>query len=144
MVPHTWGSRRVLRRGAAVTGITGIVVTWWLLITGIVTMTMPAPPVLAATVGPGLVPGQAARVFLPGMSWLPIPVERAAFETQRGYRESDAAATEHAFTAYEWVRVSHDDAVRVVTVDGEAIQVESLEGVNIGHRGWLKPRHLGR
>ena len=71
-------------------------------------------------------------------------MERAPFdESQLGYRESDEAAIEQAFTACEWIRVSHYDAVRVVTVDGEAIQVEMLEGPHIGRQGWLQSRHLG-
>ena len=135
MVPHTWASRWVLRQGAAGGGLAAIVVTWWLLIGVVVVQTTPAPVVLAEDVG---------HVYLPGLSWLPIPVERAAFdESQRGYRESDEAAIERAFTAYEWIWVSHHDAVRIVTVDSEAIHVEMLEGPHVGRQGWLRPRHLG-
>ncbi len=143
MVPHTRALPWVLRQSAAVSSITGIVVLWWLLIGMAVVQTTPAPVALAVVAGVVPVPGQTGRIHLPGMSWLPIPVERAAFdESQRGYRESDEAAIEHAFTAYEWIRVSHHDAILVITVDGEAVQVELLEGPYLGRHGWLKPRHL--
>ena len=33
-------------------------------------------------------------------------------------------------------------AVRIVEVDGEANEVELLQGRNVGRRGWLKTRHL--
>ena len=135
--------RRVLRRGGTVGGLAALVMTWWLLIAAVVVQTSPVPTSAAQTGGAGLVPGQTARMFLPGMSWLPIPVERAAFdEYQRGVREGDEDAMEHAFTAYAWIRISHHDAVRVITVDGEAVQIELQEGGYAGHRGWLKPRQL--
>jgi hypothetical protein len=129
--------------GAAVVSLTGIVVIWWLLIAAVAAQTLPEAVASAPKAEAGLAVGQTARIHLPGLSWLPIPVERAAFdEAERGYRESDDAAIEHAFTAYEWIRVSHRDAVRVVMVDGEATQVEMLEGPAAGNRGWLKVRHL--
>jgi hypothetical protein len=124
-------------------GLTIVVVTWWLLIAGAVVPAMPAPVASSPKTGSGPAVGQAARVNLPGLDWLPIPVDRTAFdESQRGYRESDEDAIEHAFTAYEWIRVSHGQAVRVVAVDGEAIEVELLDGGHAGRRGWVKSRQL--
>src|SRR5688500_9550157 len=93
--------------GAAVVSLTGIVVIWWLLIAAVAAQTLPAAVASAPKADAGLAVGQTARIHLPGLSWLPIPVERAAFdEAERGYRESDDDAIEHAFTAYEWIRVS--------------------------------------
>jgi hypothetical protein len=37
---------------------------------------------------------------------------------------------------------SHGQLVRIVTVDGDAIQIELLEGLEAGHRAWLKARNL--
>jgi hypothetical protein len=92
-----------------------------------------------------MVAGEVARLYQPGMPYWPIPVERQAFdEYQRGSRESDEGAIEHAFAAFEWFEVAHGQAVRVVEVEGEAVQVELLDGQNAGRRGWLKPRHLSR
>jgi hypothetical protein len=138
-----WACVRVLQQGWTVGGLAALVMIWWLFIAAVVVQISSGPPVLAASVGMGLVPGQTARTFLQGMSWLPIPVERAAFdEYQRGARESDEDAMEHAFTANAWIRIAHHDAVRVITVDGEAVQIELLEGGFAGHRGWLKLRQL--
>ena len=124
-------------------GLTITVVTWWLLIAGVVVPSLPKPAASAPKTGAGLAVGQAARVHLPGSDWLPIPVARAAFdESQRGYRESDEDVIEHAFTAYEWIRISHGQAVRVITIDGEAIEVELLDGGYAGRHGWVKPRQL--
>jgi hypothetical protein len=39
--------------------------------------------------------------------------------------------------------VSHGQAVSIVAVDAEAVQVELLEGPQRGRRAWVQPRHLG-
>ena len=129
--------------GAAIASVTVIVVSWWVLIAAVTVQTLPAPVASASTARTALAVGQTARVHLPGMDWLPIPVERAAFdESQRGFRESDEDAIEHAFTAYEWIRISHAQAVRVITIDGETIEIELLDGGYVGRRGWVKLRQL--
>jgi hypothetical protein len=136
--------RRGRRRGwgAAVVSLTVIVLPWWLLI-GAAVQTLPAPAASAPKAGAEVSFGQTARIHLPGLSSLPIPVERVAFdESQRGFRESDEDAIEHAFTAYAWIEVSHHQSVRVVAIDGGAVEVELLEGRHAGHRGWLKTRQL--
>jgi hypothetical protein len=63
-------------------------------------------------------------------------------EVQRGYRESNEALIDHAYTAYEWIEVSHGQAVRIVTPDGDAVEVELLEGRYQGRRGWLTARQI--
>jgi hypothetical protein len=129
--------------GAAIASLTVIVLSWWILIAAVTVQTLPAPVALASTARTELAVAQSARIDLPGLSSLPIPVERAAFdEAQRGFRESDEAAIEHAFTAYEWIEVSHRQAVRVIAIDSEAVEVELVEGRHAGRRGWLKTRHL--
>jgi hypothetical protein len=76
-------------------------------------------------------------------SALPIPVERVGFdESQRGYRESSEEGIDHAHTAYEWIAVSHGQAVRIITRDGDAVEVELLGGWRAGRRGWLKNAQL--
>ena len=80
---------------------------------------------------------------MPAYPLFPIPVERAAFdEAQRGYRESDEDAIEHARTTSEWIAVTHGQEVRIVTRDGETVEVEVLEGRYHGRRGWLKASQL--
>jgi hypothetical protein len=113
------------------------VVTWWLLLAMVIAHVLPAS-VESATSEYVNLPG-----FVSADSRLPIPVERVAFdESQRGYRESDEEAIDHAFTVYEWIEVSHRQAVRIVTWDGEAAEIELLEGRHTGRRGWLKAAQL--
>jgi hypothetical protein len=134
-------SRR--RSPTAVVRLAAMVMIWWLLLATATVQLLPAPVASAPKGGPGVPSGRTARVHLPGLSSLPIPVDRAAFdEAQRGFKEGDEEAIEYVFTAYVWIEGSHGQAVRVVTIDGEAVEVELLEGRYAGRRGWLKTRHL--
>jgi hypothetical protein len=136
-------SARRQRRGVAVVTLTAVVVLWWLLIAAAVTSTLPAPAISAPTAGSGIAPGRTMRIHLPGMPDLPIPVERSAFdEAQRGFRESDDDAIERAFRSSAWITVARDQAALIVSVDGDAVQVELLDGPHTGRRGWLKRHNL--
>jgi hypothetical protein len=138
-VPADWRGR-----SAVAIGLTLWVVTGWLLVAGAVALML--PPVATSAPKDGLIvePGRTARIRQPGMPDWPIPVDRLAYEEyHRGYREADDDAMDHAFAAFEWIKVLDRQAVRIVEVDGDAVQIEVLEGPNIGRRGWLKPRHLG-
>jgi hypothetical protein len=128
------------------TGLVVAVVAWWLLIGAAVALTLPAPASSAtATPTPfGVAAGRDARLHQPGMPSWPIPVERAAFDdARRGFQESDEDLIERAFATSEWLDASHGQAVTIVAVDGDAVQVELLEGTFRGRRAWLLPRHLG-
>ena len=131
------------RRRSAAFAFTALVVTWWLLIAGLIIQVVPTPA--ASSPGPlnGPAPGHRARIHQPGIPHWPIPVEREAFdEFQRGMRESDEDAIDRAFTVSEWLPVEHGQAVMVIEIDGEAVHVELLEGTHVGRQGWLKPRNL--
>jgi hypothetical protein len=129
---------------AAGVGVGLVSATCSLLILGLLALAMPAPSAAAQRGGALLVVGSTAHIVQPGMTDWPIPVDRRAFEeNNRGYRESDDEAIDHAFAAFEWFNVRDGQAVRIAEVDGEAVQVELLEGASIGRHGWLKPRHLG-
>jgi len=132
---------RQLWRGPGVV-LTVVVATWWLVVGAVVVAMLPAPAESASTLSFAVTPGRTARINQPGIPVWVIPVERAAYEEyQRGFQESDELI-EHAFTVFAWIEVSHHDVVRVVAVDGEAVQVELLEGRSGGRRGWLRTRHL--
>jgi hypothetical protein len=121
-----------------------VVVAWWLLIAGAVALTLPVPARSATPTPFAVAAGRTARIHQPGMPDWPVPVDRAAFdEADRGFREGDEPAIEHAFSAYSWIHVEHGRRVRIVAVDGDAVEVELLEGPQVGRRAWLKPRHLG-
>lgn len=135
------GSARLVRRLPVLLLV--VVATWWLLIAGIVAMAMPSRAASAPKVEHRVAPGQLASVYLPGLSWLPVPVDRQAFdEAERGYREADEAAVDRAFDDYEWIRIAHGQRVRVVAADDRAVLVELVEGSYAGRRAWVKPRHL--
>jgi hypothetical protein len=122
---RTWRRAPVGRwsRSPRVIGVTIGLVTWWLLIAGVLVLTMPAPVASAPKAGLIVAPGQTGRIHQPGMPDWPVPVDRRAYdEYRRGSRESDEAAMDHAFAAFEWIKVSDGQAVRIIDVDGEAVQ----------------------
>jgi hypothetical protein len=128
-------------RGVAAVGMGAA--TCWLLILGLLALALPAPSAAAQRDMAVLVAGSTAHIVQPGMTDWPIPVDRRAFdEYQRGSLESDDEAIDHAFAAFEWIKVRDGQAVRIVEVDVGAVQIELLEGASAGRHGWLQPRHL--
>jgi hypothetical protein len=126
--------RRSHRRPPA--GLVVAVVAWWLLLGGAIIWLMPEPAASASS-------RQVAHLHQPGMPSWPIPVERAAFDdARRGFLEGDESLIERAFATSEWIAASHGQAVSIITVDGEAIQVELLDGPAAGRRAWVQPRYL--
>jgi hypothetical protein len=70
-------------------------------------------------------------------------VSRAGFDAfQRGVRESDEDAIEDAFTVSEWIHVVPGQEVQIVTIDGDAVEIEVLDGPYAGHRAWLKAKNV--
>ncbi|MFN8635382.1 MAG: hypothetical protein U0893_16160 [Chloroflexota bacterium] len=121
-----------------------VVMSWWLLLAGTLALTLPGAASSATSVPFLAVAGQTAHVRLTGLTHLPVPVDRAAFdEYQRGMAQADEAAIEEAFAASEWVSVSDRQAVRIAQVDGHVVQVELLEGAYAGRSAWLTAGHLG-
>ena len=51
-------------------------------------------------------------------------------------------AIARAEAACDWLTIWHGLAVRVLRVDGEAVQVALLDGPEAGRQGWLKARQL--
>jgi hypothetical protein len=130
-------------RRSATIAFTALVVTWWLLIAGVITQVAPAPAASSPGRLHGLAPGQRARIHQPGIPHWPIPVEREAYdEFYRGTREGDEDAIDRAFAISEWLPVEHGQAVMVIEVDGETVHVELLEGQHADRRGWVKARNL--
>ena len=123
--------------GLAAGGLTVFVLVWWLILGGVVVWLMPE------TTAAETVEGQIARVHQVGLPRLPVPVSRAGFDAfQRGVRESDEDAIEEAFTVSEWIHVTHGQEVQIVTIDGDAVEVEVLDGRYAGHRAWLKAKNV--
>jgi hypothetical protein len=130
-------------RGVAAISVGMVSATCSLLILGLLALAMPAPSASAQRDGAVLVAGSTAHIVQPGMTDWPIPVDRRAFEAyNQGALQSDDDAIDYAFTAFEWITVRDGQAVRIVEVDGAAVEVELLEGASVGRHGWLQPRHL--
>ena len=129
--------------GAPLLGLFVLVAAWWLLIAMAVSPMLPSSVLSAATGGAHLLPGHHARIAQRGVRDWPLPTSRLAFDTfQRGFAESDEAAVDDAFRIAEWVAVNHGDAVLVMAIDGEVVEIRLLEGSYVGHRAWLKQHQL--
>jgi hypothetical protein len=121
-----------------------LVIGWWIALAGLVTLLLASPVVSAPRTAFQPVPSSRAHLKQPGMRSWPIPTSRLAFDAAtRGFAESDEDAIEFAFTVSEWIEVTDRTGVRIVAVDGEAVQIEILDGPWAGRQGWVKPRHLG-
>jgi len=121
-----------------------LVIGWWMALAGVVTLLLAPPAASEPGGGFRLVAGSQAHLKQPGMRSWPIPVSRLAFDSaNRGFAESDEDAIEFAFTVSEWIEVTDRTGVRIVAIDGEAVQIEILDGPWAGRQGWVKPRHLG-
>jgi hypothetical protein len=126
------------RTGLAASALASIVVAWWLLLGAMMTWLMPEPTASAQSTG------QIARIHQVGLQRLPIPTSRAGFDAfQRGIRESDEDSIEDAFTVSEWISVTPGQEVRIVTIDGDAVEIEVLDGPYAGRRAWLGKKNVG-
>src|SRR5262245_58964473 len=135
--PRSGQSARRDHRGPSNVPFAVVVIGWWMVLAATVTLLLPAPAASAPGAWFRPLPGSRAHLWQPGMTWLPVPVSRLAFDAaQRGFAESDEDAIEFAFSVSEWIPVSHGTDVRIVTVDGEAVEIEMLKGPSAGRRGW--------
>jgi hypothetical protein len=122
--------------------LTVVVVAWWLLIAMTVAPMLPSP-VSSATTSALLVPAQPARIAQHGIRDWPIATSRAAFgQLQRSIAESNEALMDDAFVNAEWLTVNGGDAVLILAVDGEVVEIELLEGSYAGRHAWLNQHQL--
>jgi hypothetical protein len=113
-----------------------VVVGWWLLLGGAFVWLVREPTVLATT-------GQTARIHRPTVPAHPVAANRAGLDAfQRSIRENDEGLREEAYVVSMWFAVSHDQLVKIIAVDGDAIQVELLEGLYAGRHAWLTTQDL--
>jgi hypothetical protein len=121
--------------GLPTIGLGVLVAAWWLLIAAAVAPLLPSP-------GARLLPGHRAHIARGMRDW-PIPTSRLAFDTfQRGYAAADDAAQAEALARAGWVTVNDGDAVQIVAIDGEVVEIQLLEGGYVGRLAWLKQRQL--
>ena len=120
-----------------------VVIGWWLLLGGAVLWLIPREASATPSIPFAAIPGQAARIHQPGMPSRSILASRLGLDRfQHRIRQSDEQPIEDAFTASEWITISHGLAVRIAAIDGVTAQVELLEGTYVGHLAWLEMRDL--
>ena len=145
-VLHSWALPWILlvrgRVGVGTTALGLAVAAWWLLIVGSIVGTVPAPAAVAQL--PDFVaPGRSVQISAPPRVRWSIPVGRIEFDAYNlAVDMDDETALESSYAATEWIPVADLEIVRVVQVDGEAVQVELLDGAFAGRRGWLKAGQL--
>jgi hypothetical protein len=147
-----WRQLAVRQRARTATVVLVLgVMGWWLVIFGAVGLVVPslAVPigtpanVIAATVMLPLVVGSTVHIYAPPLQAWPIPVGRETFDDyQRAVRDDDEGALTELASRSGWLAVADQQQVRVVTVDGSAVQVELIDGQQVGGRGWLLARQL--
>ena len=119
------------------------VMAWWLLVFGIIALTV------TMTEGAGqadaffFMPGQEAHLAGGGLgAWL-IPIDRVTFDDYHGavLVGREGTITE-ALARQGWIGVIEGQAVRVTVVGGNAVEVELLQSPNAGARGWLSMKYI--
>jgi hypothetical protein len=112
-----------------------VVISWWLLLGAALIWVSPDPLAKAMPTPFDVVEDQIARVHHPGPIRWAVPVNRAGFDAfERGTREGSQTLIDEAYELSEWIEAAHGQAVKIITVDGDAIQIEVLEGMYAGRR----------
>lgn len=129
---------QILRPGRIV--LTILFVAWWLLVSWAVVWIMPEEPALAAPTPNRIVSaGVAVRIAQPGRPPFPIARDRSAFDTmQSGAFALDESTITLGVVAFEWIKVEHGQKAYVIALDGDAAQIEMLEGEYAGARAWIQ------
>jgi hypothetical protein len=136
--------RRSGRRGRGIltsfwTGLTIVVVTWWLLLGGALVWVLPERVATAAPTFPVAVAvGMIVRVSQPSGLPLSLTRDRTNFETMRqAVASKDEDAALRGFATFEWIDVEDGQIARVLVVDRDAVQIELLEGKYAGESAWI-------
>jgi len=119
------------------------VMAWWLLVFGIIALTVTLPERVGQADAFSFMPGQDAHLAGgPHGAWL-IPSDRVTFDDYHGavLAGQERTITE-ALSRQGWIGVVEGQAVRVALVGGNAVELELLESPNTGGRGWLNLNYL--
>ena len=80
--------------------------------------------------------------MLPRVPWA-IPIDRDTFDDYaQAVWDDDGDALAEALSRPGWIAITDRQAVRIVDIDGAAVQVELLDGQHAGVQAWLKAHHL--
>jgi hypothetical protein len=124
-------------------GLWVAVVIWWLLVFGIIAIMITTTEPVGEADAVSYTPGQDAHLFAGHLaSWL-IPIDHATFDDSQG---RVLAGHEHivadTLSRPGWIRVAEGQAIRVIVVVGDAVQIELLESPGTGDRGWIHTVYL--
>lgn len=138
---------RASRRATAVALVSAAVAAWWLVVGVAVVTMLPAAAASSTGVATAAADGPLMHVHLPGLASSPVPfpafVGRAGYDAARqGFDLSDEDLIDATFANHDWVTVLHGQAVRIVRRDGEAVEVELVDGAFAGRRAWLSARQV--
>ena len=115
----------------------------WLLIAGTIVLAVPTPEQAAKTSVFASLIGRSAYIYVPSRVAWTIPIDRGTFDDYyQAVWDDDGDAIAEALARPGWVAVADHQAVRIIDVDGAAVQVELLAGQHTGVRAWLKAHHL--
>jgi hypothetical protein len=130
-------ANRVLRPGRIV--LTILFAAWWLLASWAVVWIMPESTASAAPTPNRIVSaGVAVRIAQPGRPPFPIARDRSAFDAmQSGAFALDESTITLGVVTFEWIKVEHGQKAYVIALDGDAAQIEMLEGEYAGDRAWI-------
>ena len=136
----------LLVRGRVGTVTVALVVgaaVWWLLILGTVVLMVPThgrAAVTSVVVSPA---GRLAYIYVPPGAASPIPADWVIFDAYyQALGDVDEDAIIRILSRPGWIPVVDHQAMRVVGIYGDAIQVEVLDGQSAGVRAWLKVYQL--
>ena len=121
------------------------VLACWLVIASAIALTVPTPEHAAKVSALADPIGDSASISVPSRVAWTIPTDRGTFDD---YYEAvwvdDGDAITEALARPGWIAVADGQAVRIVAIVPEAVQVEMLDGQHAGERGWVKAHHLQR
>jgi hypothetical protein len=116
---------------------------FWLLIVGTIMLTVPTPEQAAKRSLFSSPVGRLAYIYVPsGVAWT-IPIDRSTFDDYyQAVWDDDGGTIAEVLSRPGWIAVADRQPVRIVEIDGAAVQVELLGGQSAGVRAWLKVHHL--
>jgi hypothetical protein len=117
----------------------------WLMIAAAIVLTVPTPEQAAQVSAFASPIGRSAYIYVPSRVAWTIPTDRGTFDDYyHAVWVDDGDAINEALARPGWIAVADGQAVRIVDIVPEAVQVELMDGQHAGARGWVKAHHLNR
>ena len=119
------------------------VFTFWLATAAAIVLTVPAPWEAARISAPASPIGRPAYISVPSRVDWTIPTDRGTFDDYyQAVWVDDGDAINEALARPGWIAVADGQAVRIVDIVPDAVQVEVVDGQHAGVKGWVKAHHL--